>query len=188
MALPQARAQSLAGNNAYRPRIDVAALPLTAASVLQRVELFHCDCVAAGIVVTPDSQRALLAVVRFDDGPIVYGLPSTVADAATLEPLPLPPGFDSANGLEDIGLSTDDRGAIAVGNSPTDGIGLPALHILAPFTAAAAALSALDLPGGRGAGSAHFVPSPVPAEAVFAHGIETPLRLRRVKCAGGRCS
>lgn len=146
--------------------LDVLTLPLNPASTAQRVELFQCQCIAAGLVITPDSQRALIALGHANPvpgTPLVFSLPAPFTDASALEILPLPDGFPVGLGFEDIGLSLDGSEAMIVGNSnstsPNTPGGLPALHIRAPFTAAGAQLSALELPGGRGAGSVRYAPA-----------------------------
>lgn len=173
-----------------RAGIDVAQLPLVPDSTFDRIELFRCNCLAAGVVITPDSQRALLALLRFDagpDDPLVFSLPAPFTNAAALETLPLPPGFPVGQGFEDIGISADGSEAILVGQSltglPDAPSGLPALHIQAPFTAANAQLSFLNLPGGRGAGSVRYAPlgtlppPPVPAPPPTAVPVAGPLAL-----------
>ncbi len=161
-----ANLQMIEGNGGPpRAGLDVATLPLTASSTLDRIELFRCNCVAAGVAITPDSQRALLALLIFgagDDDDLVFSLPSPFTSPANLEALPLPPGFPRAQGFEDIGISADGSEAMFVGQSagsvPGGVGGLPALHISAPFTAAGAQSSVLNLPGGRGAGSVRYAP------------------------------
>jgi len=171
-----------------RAGIDVAELPLTPASTLQRIELFRCNCLAAGVAITPDSQRALLALLNTSAAPdddLVFSLPSPFTDAGSLETLPLPPGFPVAQGFEDIGISADGSEAMIVGQSagsvPGAPAGLPALHIRAPFTAAGAQLSPLNLPGGRGAGSVRYAPAgivpPPPPRPAVSVPLTSPLGL-----------
>ncbi len=159
--------------------LDVLSLPLTPGSTPQRVVLFRCLCFPAGMVITPDGQRAVMALLNsdaFPGDPLVFSLPAPFTDESSLEELTLPDGFPVGGGFEDIGISVDGSEVIIVGQSassvPGAPGGLPALHIRAPFTAAGAQLSALELPGGRGAGSVRYAPAgtlpppPAPVTAI----------------------
>lgn len=108
-----------------------------------------------GIAVTPDGSKAL--VVNDQTLAAMFAISAPYTAASTVQAMPLPAGFPTSTGFEDIGISADGQLAIATGNSAT---ALPALFVRAPFTTAGATSFSVTVNGpGRGTGAVRFLPA-----------------------------
>lgn len=144
-------------------RVYVFRAPFSASSVPEVLTIAGTDGLD-GINCTPDGLRCLV-VSAFS--PRLFSIAAPFGSGSAVEEIALPQAIvASETGFEDVAISNDGQLALITGNSGKDesgqGGGLPGLFVKAPFTRSGAQPFAVQILGGRGAGSARFVACPPP--------------------------